>query len=237
MRIIPAMDILNGKCVRLTQGDYATSKVYDAHPLEMAKRIEAHGLKYLHLVDLDGARSNHIVNYDVLKDITSQTSLVVDFGGGLKSTEDVAIAFDNGAHQVTAGSIAADQPALFMDWIDQYGTEKIILGADSRNRMIAIHGWLTATDVDVIEFISSFADKGITHTICTDIGKDGMLKGPALDLYTAILATTPIHLIASGGIHTMHDLEQLKQLGCEGAIIGKAIYEGIISLKELSTLC
>ena len=237
MRIIPAMDILNGKCVRLTQGDYATSKVYDAHPLEMAKRIEADGLKYLHLVDLDGARSNHIVNYDVLKDITSQTSLVVDFGGGLKSTEDVAIAFDNGAHQVTAGSIAADQPALFMDWIDQYGTEKIILGADSRNRMLAIHGWLTVTDVDVIEFISSFADKGITYTICTDIGKDGMLTGPAFDLYKSILATTPIHLIASGGIHTMHDLEQLKQLGCEGAIIGKAIYEGIISLNELSTLC
>ncbi|MDZ4747979.1 MAG: 1-(5-phosphoribosyl)-5-[(5-phosphoribosylamino)methylideneamino]imidazole-4-carboxamide isomerase [Saprospiraceae bacterium] len=237
MRIIPAMDILNGKCVRLTQGDYATSKVYDAHPLDMAKRMEAHGLKYLHLVDLDGARSNHIVNHDVLKDITTQTSLVVDFGGGLKSTEDVSKAFDSGAHQVTAGSIAVDQPALFMDWVERYGSEKIILGADSRERMIATHGWLAATGVDVIDFISAFARKGVTHAICTDIGKDGMLKGPAFDLYIEILAATPIHLIASGGIHSLHDLEQLKQLGCQGAIIGKAIYEGIISFEELSTLC
>lgn len=237
MRIIPAMDILNGKCVRLTQGDYATSKVYDAHPLDMAKRMEAHGLRYLHLVDLDGARSNHVVNHDVLKDITSQTSLIVDFGGGLKSTEDVAIAFDNGAHQVTAGSIAADQPALFMDWVEHYGPEKIILGADSRDRLIATHGWLVDKGVDVVNFISAFAGQGVTCTICTDIGKDGMLSGPAFDLYRDILAATPIQLIASGGIHRMEDLAQLKELGCNGAIIGKAIYEGFISLKELSTIC
>lgn len=237
MRIIPAMDILNGKCVRLTQGDYATSIVYDAYPLEMAKRMEAHGLKYLHLVDLDGARSNHIVNYEVLKDIASQTSLIVDFGGGIKSTEDVAIAFDNGAHQITAGSIAVDKPTLFMEWIERYGHAKIILGADSRSRMIATHGWLAATGMDVVDFISTFSQKGVTHTICTDIGKDGMLSGPAFDLYTAILAATPIHLIASGGIQSINDLEQLKLLGCEGAIIGKAIYEGVISLKELSALC
>jgi phosphoribosylformimino-5-aminoimidazole carboxamide ribotide isomerase len=237
MRIIPAMDILNGKCVRLTQGDYATSKVYDANPLEMAKKMEAHGLRYLHLVDLDGARSNHIVNHDVLKDIASQTSLIVDFGGGLKSPEDVAIAFDNGAHQVTAGSIAVEQPALFLDWVDRYGAEKIILGADSRDRMIATHGWLASTQIDVVDFISAFVSKGVRYSICTDIGKDGMLTGPAFDLYSAILAKTPIHLIASGGIHSMHDLEQLKTLGCEGAIIGKAIYEGFISLKELSALC
>lgn len=237
MRIIPAMDILNGKCVRLTQGDYATSKIYDAHPLEMAKRIEAHGLKYLHLVDLDGARSKHIVNYEVLKDITFQTSLMVDFGGGIKSTEDVAIAFDNGACQVTAGSVAVEQPALFMEWVERYSPEKIILGADSRSRMIATHGWLAATGIDVIDFISGFEKKGVTHAICTDIGKDGMLTGPDFKLYSAILAATPIHLIASGGIHSIHDLEKLKQLGCHGAIIGKAIYEGIISLEELSALC
>lgn len=237
MRIIPAMDILHGKCVRLTQGDYATSKIYDAHPLEMAKRIESHGLKYLHLVDLDGARSKHIVNHEVLKDIASQTSLVVDFGGGIKSTEDVAIAFDNGASQVTAGSIAVEQPALFMEWVERYGPEKMILGADSRSRMIATHGWLAATGIDVIEFISGFVRQGVTHAICTDISKDGMLTGPDFELYTTILAATPIKLIASGGIHSMDDLEQLNQLGCHAAIIGKAIYEGFISLKELSTLC
>jgi phosphoribosylformimino-5-aminoimidazole carboxamide ribotide isomerase len=203
----------------------------------MAKKMEAHGLRYLHLVDLDGARSNHIVNHDVLKDIASQTSLIVDFGGGLKSPEDVAIAFDNGAHQVTAGSIAVEQPALFLDWVDRYGAEKIILGADSRDRMIATHGWLASTQIDVVDFISAFVSKGVRYSICTDIGKDGMLTGPAFDLYSAILAKTPIHLIASGGIHSMHDLEQLKTLGCEGAIIGKAIYEGFISLKELSALC
>lgn len=237
MRIIPAMDILNGKCVRLTQGEYASSKIYDTHPLDMAKRMEAHGLKYLHLVDLDGARSKHIVNHDVLKEIASQTSLVVDFGGGIKSTQDVAIAFDNGAYQVTAGSIAADQPNLFMEWIERYGAEKIILGADSRSRMIATHGWLATTGIDVVDFISTFSKKGVTHVVCTDIAKDGMLTGPSFDLYTTILTATPIHLIASGGIHSMQDLEQLKQLGCHGAIIGKAIYEGIISLKDLSTLC
>lgn len=237
MRIIPAMDILSGKCVRLTQGDYATSKVYDAHPVDMAKRLEAHGLKYLHLVDLDGARSNHIVNHQVLKDIASQTSLVVDFGGGIKSTEDIAIAFDNGANQITVGSIAADQPAWFMEWMERYGPEKIILGADSRSRMVATHGWLAPTGIDVVDFISGFEKKGVTHVICTDIGKDGMLAGPDFELYSAILAATPIHLIASGGIHSMHDLEQLNQLGCHGAIIGKAIYEGIISLEELSTIC
>jgi phosphoribosylformimino-5-aminoimidazole carboxamide ribotide isomerase len=237
MRIIPAMDILDGKCVRLTQGEYATSKIYDAHPLEMAKRIEAHGMKYLHLVDLDGARSNHIVNHDVLRDIASQTSLVVDFGGGLKSSEDVAIAFENGACQITAGSVAVEQPAMFMDWVERYGPEKIILGADSRSLMIATHGWLAATGINVVDFISGYARKGVTHTICTDIGKDGMLAGPAFDLYSAILAATPIHLIASGGIRSIRDLDQLKQMGCEGAIIGKAIYEGWISLKDLSAVC
>jgi phosphoribosylformimino-5-aminoimidazole carboxamide ribotide isomerase len=237
MRIIPAMDILNGQCVRLTQGDYATSKMYDAHPLEMAKRIEAHGLKYLHLVDLDGARSKHIVNHEVLKDIATQTSLVVDFGGGIKSTEDVAIAFDNGASQVTAGSIAVEQPALFMEWVERYGPEKMILGADSRSRMIATHGWLAATGIDVVDFIAGFVKQGVTHAICTDISKDGMLTGPDFELYATILTATPIKLIASGGVHSMRDLEQLNQLGCHGAIIGKAIYEGVISLKELSTLC
>lgn len=237
MRIIPAMDILHGQCVRLTQGNYATSTVYDAKPLDMAKRLEAHGLKYLHVVDLDGARSNHIVNHEVLKDIASQTSLVVDFGGGIKSTEDVVIAFDNGAHQITAGSVAADHPTLFMQWVESYGPEKIILGADSQSRMIATHGWLATTGIDVIDFIAGFQKKGVTHAICTDIGRDGMLTGPDFELYSAILATTPIHLIASGGIHSLHDLEKLKQMGCHGAIIGKAIYEGMISLEELSTLC
>lgn len=233
MKIIPAIDIIGGKCVRLTKGDYSTKKIYNENPLEVAKEFEAHGIRYLHLVDLDGAKSQHIVNHGVLHAITTQTSLQVDFGGGIKSDEDVRIAFDNGAMQITGGSIALQQPDLFLRWLNKYGAEKIILGADSHHRRIATHGWQQSSEVDVIDFIADYAGKGVRYTICTDISKDGMLEGPSLDLYKEILEKTDLHLIASGGISSVADLHALQQLGCEGAIIGKAIYEGKIKLNEL----
>ena len=233
MRIIPAIDIIGGKCVRLTKGDYSTKKIYNENPLEVAKEFEAHGIRYLHLVDLDGAKSQHIVNHGVLHAITTQTSLQVDFGGGIKSDEDVRIAFENGAVQITGGSIALQQPDLFLRWLNKYGAEKIILGADSHHRRIATHGWQQSSEVDVVDFITDYAGKGVRYTICTDISKDGMLEGPSLDLYKEILEKTDLHLIASGGITSVADLHALQQLGCEGAIIGKAIYEGKIKLREL----
>lgn len=237
MRIIPAIDIIDGKCVRLTKGDYATEKIYNIDPLEVAKEFEAHGIQYLHLVDLDGARAKQIINYKVLNTITSQTGLKVDFGGGLKSNEDLKIAFDNGASQITGGSIAVTNPQLFIEWIQTYGPEKIILGADCNNRKIATQGWLENTELDVVDFIKEYQAKGIAYVISTDINKDGMLQGAANELYTEILSKVNIKLIASGGVSNIADLEQLKAIGCEGAIIGKAIYEKNISLKELSKLC
>ena len=233
MRIIPAIDLIGGKCVRLTKGDYSTKKIYNENPLEVAKEFEAHGIRYLHLVDLDGAKSQHIVNHRILQAITTQTALQVDFGGGIKSDEDVRIAFDNGAKQITGGSIALRQPALFLRWLKEYGAEKIILGADSHHRRIATHGWQQQSETDVVDFIADYAGKGVRYTICTDISKDGMLEGPSLDLYKEILEQTDLHLIASGGISSVAELHALQQLGCEGAIIGKAIYEGKIRLKEL----
>jgi phosphoribosylformimino-5-aminoimidazole carboxamide ribotide isomerase len=233
MRIIPAIDIINGKAVRLTKGDYSTEKIYNESPLEVAKEFEAAGIQYLHLVDLDGAKSQHIVNYKVLQDIASKTNLKIDFGGGLKSNEDVKIAFENGATQITGGSIAATNPVLFLEWLAEYGPYKIILGADCLNRKIATQGWQENSETDVIDFIAEYQTKGIEHVICTDISKDGMLQGTSNDLYTEIINKVNVKLIASGGVSSLDDLVQLKALGCEAAIVGKAIYEGKISIEEI----
>ncbi|WP_352423590.1 1-(5-phosphoribosyl)-5-[(5-phosphoribosylamino)methylideneamino]imidazole-4-carboxamide isomerase [Proteiniphilum sp.] len=233
MRIIPAIDIIDGKCVRLTKGDYSTKKIYNEDPLEVAKEFEANGIRYLHVVDLDGARSKHIVNHKVLQDITSKTSLKVDFGGGIKSDEDIRIAFENGAAQITGGSIAVQQPDIFRQWLDRYGPEKIILGADSNNRKIATHGWMQQSELDVVDFISGYAREGVVYVICTDIQKDGMLQGTSNELYREIIEETGVKLIASGGVSSVDDLTVLEQLGCDGAIIGKAFYEGKIGLPEL----
>ena len=234
LRIIPAIDIINGKCVRLTKGDYTTQKIYRDNPLDVAKEFEDNGIKYLHLVDLDGAKSKHIVNYHILNEIATKTNLSVDFGGGIKSDEDIRIAFDNGAVQVTVGSVAAQNPEWFLYWLDLYGSDKIILGADSLHRKIATQGWQEQQETDVVDFISDYAQKGVTYVICTDISKDGMLAGPNTALYREILEKTNVKLIASGGISSIDDLIALQETGCEGAIIGKAIYEGKITLKELS---
>lgn len=237
MRIIPAIDIIDGKCVRLTKGNYDTKRIYNENPLEVAKRYEDAGLKYLHLVDLDGAKSNCVVNQDILYKIASQTTLKIDFGGGIKSDEDIKKAFENGAAQITAGSVAIKNPEMIINWISTYGSHKIILGADYNNRKIATNGWLEQTEKDIISFIKDYEAKGITTTICTDIAKDGMLQGPALPLYLEIITATKIKLIASGGVSSFRDIVRLKEIGCEGAIIGKAIYEGKITLKELRRLC
>lgn len=237
MRIIPAIDIINGKCVRLTKGDYSTQKIYNENPLEIAKEFEDSGIQYLHLVDLDGAKSKHIVNHKILREIATQTKLKIDFGGGLKSNEDLKIAFENGASQITGGSIAANDPALFLEWLTIYGGEKIILGADCINRKIATHGWMESSEIDVVDFINEYKKKGVNYVICTDIAKDGMLQGTSNELYTEILNKTKIALIASGGVSSIADLVKLKEMKCEGAIIGKAIYEKKITLKELRELC
>ena len=234
MRIIPAIDLIDGKCVRLSKGDYATQKTYNKHPLEVAKAFEDHGIEYLHLVDLDGAKSKHIVNHKVLENIASKTSLKIDFGGGLKSDEDLRIAFECGANQITGGSIAVKQPEVFEQWITKYGSEKIILGADVQNKRIATNGWLETSEHQLVDFVQSYQNKGIQYVICTDISKDGMLQGPAFELYEELLQKQPqIKLIASGGISTFEELPKLANLGCEGTIIGKAIYENKIALKDL----
>ena len=237
MRIIPAIDIIDGKCVRLTKGDYDTKKVYNENPLEVAKEFEANGIEYLHLVDLDGAKSKHIVNHNILESIASKTNLKVDFGGGLKSDDDLRIAFECGANQITGGSIAANNPDIFLKWLSTYGSDKIILGADCSDRKIATNGWLEASELDVVDFIKDYESKGIQYVICTDISKDGMLQGTSNELYTEIVSKSDVKLIASGGVSSMKDLELVKEIGCEGAILGKAIYEGKITLKELQKLC
>lgn len=237
MRIIPAIDIINGKCVRLTKGDYTTQKIYNENPLEVAKYFEDSGIQYLHLVDLDGAKSNQIINHKVLYQIATKTKLKIDFGGGLKQRKDLEIAFENGANQITGGSIAVKNPVEFVEWLTEFGSEKIILGADCLNRKIATHGWLETSELDVIDYISDYVSKGISTVICTDIAKDGMLQGTSNDLYATILEKTKVNLIASGGVTTISDLELLKAIGCEAAIIGKALYEGTIKIENLRELC
>lgn len=236
MRIIPAIDIIDGQCVRLSKGDYNTKKIYNENPLEVAKKFEAHGIEYLHLVDLDGAKSKHIVNHKVLEQIASKTSLKIDFGGGLKTDDDLRIAFESGAKQITGGSIAVKDTAIFTRWIETYGADKIILGADALDEKVAISGWQEESKEELLPFIQAYQEKGIQYVICTDISKDGMLEGPSFDLYENILGTTTdLKLIASGGISTFDELPKLAELGCEGTIIGKAIYENRISLKQLET--
>lgn len=234
MRIIPAIDIIEGKCVRLSKGDYATKKVYNENPLEIALEFEGHGIEFLHLVDLDGAKSKHIVNHKVLEKIASKTELKIDFGGGLKSDEDLKIAFESGATQITGGSIAVKEPDIFKSWLIKYGTDRIILGADAHHEKVAVNGWLEESDKELIPFIQEYRKVGASYIICTDISKDGMLQGPSFELYEKILKMVPdINLIASGGISTFDEIPRLDELGCEGTIIGKAIYEGRISLKQL----
>lgn len=234
MRIIPAIDIIEGKCVRLSKGDYNTKKVYNENPLEVAKAFEAHGIEYLHLVDLDGAKASHIVNHKVLETIATHTSLKIDFGGGLKTDEDLRIAFESGARQITGGSIAVKQPDIFKDWLVKFGLSKIILGADAHHEKIAISGWQEESDEELIPFVQRYMNEGVSYVICTDIAKDGMLEGPSFELYQKMLKELPeMKLIASGGISNFEELPKLAALGCEGTIIGKAIYEQKISLKQL----
>lgn len=236
MRIIPAIDIIEGNCVRLTKGDFGTKKIYNENPLDVAKEFEDIGIQYLHLVDLDGAKSKRIVNYKTLELIASNTNLKIDFGGGLKSDIDLKIAFESGANQITGGSIAVQKPELFSSWVQKYG-DKIILGADCINRKIATNGWLKTSELDVLEFILKFEKRSVKSVICTDISKDGMLSGPSIELYKDLISNTNTELIASGGVSSIRDLLDLKSIGCEGAIIGKAIYEGKVKLKELRELC
>ena len=238
MRIIPAIDIIDGKCVRLTKGDYNTKKIYNENPLEVAKEFEAAGIEFLHVVDLDGAKASQIINYKVLEQIASKTNLKIDFGGGLKSNKDLEIAFNSGANQITGGSIAVKNSDIFESWIEKYGAQKIILGADfypdSAGGKIATNGWQEESTLELIPFIKRYQDKGIQYVICTDISKDGMLQGPSFDVYKKIISEVKnVKLIASGGISTFDELPRLAENGCEGVIIGKAIYEKKISLKQL----
>ena len=234
MRIIPAIDIINGECVRLSKGDYNKKTVYSKNVLDVAKNFEDNGIQFLHLVDLDGAKENRIINYKTLELISSKTSLAIDFGGGLKSEEDIKIAFENGAKQVTLGSVAIKNPELFLKSLEKYGSEKIILGADARKEKIAVSGWLEESKMNIYDFIKEKTESGIQYVISTDIDKDGMLEGPSFDLYEKIIAENPnIKLIASGGITSASDLEKLISIGCEGAFIGIALYENRITFNDL----
>lgn len=234
MYIIPAIDIIEGKCVRLTQGDYEQKKVYNEDPLEVALEFEGEGIQRLHLVDLDGAKAKKIINYKILEKIAAKTTLHIDFGGGLKSDEDLRIAFESGARQVTGGTIAVKKPTIFLNWLKEHGQEKIILGADFKDQKIAVSGWQEKSEFELFDFLKDYIEKGVKYTISTDVSKDGLLQGSAISTYTQIRKELPdLALIASGGITNMEELEQLEQIGCFGAIIGKAIYEGKLSLKDL----
>ena len=235
MRIIPAIDLIEGKCVRLTQGDYKQKKIYNEKPLEVAKEFEDAGLLYLHLVDLDGAKAKKIVNWKTLETITSRTSLQVDFGGGVQSDDDLRVVFECGAKQVTGGSIAVKNTDLFENWLSQYGGEKIILGADARNERVAVSGWEEGTDIWVYDFVQKWVEKGVKYTISTDVAKDGLLQGPSFDLYKNLQDQCPnLRIIASGGVSSVADLEKLAEQNIFGVIVGKAIYEGRISLSALT---
>jgi len=235
MDIIPAIDLIDGKCVRLSQGDYDRKTTYNENPLEVAKAFEDHGIRRLHLVDLDGAKAHHIVNHRVLENISTHTSLIIDFGGGLKTDEDLRIAFECGAQMITGGSIAVKSPDVFESWITQFGAEKIILGADVKEEKIAVTGWTEETELFLLPFLENYINKGIQRVICTDISKDGMLQGPSTELYKKILTSFPdLYLVASGGVSSLADLEALAEAGLPAVIFGKAIYEGRIALKDLS---
>lgn len=237
MEIIPAIDIIDGKCVRLTQGDYNQKKIYNEHPLEVAKEFEDAGLTRLHLVDLDGAKAGQVRNWKVLEAIAGKTSLVVDFGGGVKAEKDVAIILNSGAAFVTVGSIAVKDETTFSSWLEKYGSDKFLLGADVKDEKIAVHGWQETTDVWIYDFIQKYVDKGVQHIFCTDVAKDGALQGPSIDLYKSIIEKFPdLHFIASGGVSSMDDVFQLQNINCKGVIIGKAIYEGRVQLAELTKL-
>ena len=234
IELIPAIDIIEGKCVRLTQGDYSTRKVYNGDPLEVAKMLEDNGIRRLHVVDLDGAREGRIINYRTLDRIASRTSLIIDFGGGLKGESDVEIAFESGAQMITGGSIAVREPETFGAWIDKFGSERILLGADAKDRKIAIGGWRETTDVELIPFIEGYYKKGITKVVCTDIARDGMLQGPSVELYKEIREAIPtLYIIASGGVSSVADIERLEEAGIPAVIFGKALYEGRIQLRDL----
>jgi 1-(5-phosphoribosyl)-5-[(5-phosphoribosylamino)methylideneamino] imidazole-4-carboxamide isomerase (EC 5.3.1.16) len=235
IELIPAIDIINGKCVRLTKGDYARKTVYNEDPVAQAKEFEQLGFRRLHVVDLDGAKSKHIVNDRVLRAITSETRLTVDFGGGIKTDEDIEKAFEAGAAMVTAGSIAVTQPELFIDWLDRYGAERMILGADVRNGKVSINGWKEDSQEDLLPFLQHYVDAGVRHVLCTEISKDGTLEGPAIALYRDIMAHYPaLHLIASGGVSSSNDIQQLDEAGIPAVVFGKAWYEGKIDINELN---
>ena len=234
IELIPAIDIIDGKCVRLSQGDYGTKKVYNENPLEVAKEFEAHGIRRLHVVDLDGAKSKHVVNYRTLEMIASRTSLIIDFGGGIKTDEDMLIAFENGAQMVTLGSVAVKNPELFKKWLHQYGAEKIILGADAKDKRIAVSGWMEDSHQALIPFLHDYTQEGIYKVLCTDISKDGMLQGPSIALYGEIMQAFPeMHLIASGGVSCLEDIIALDEAGIPAVVFGKALYEGRITMKDL----
>lgn len=235
IEIIPAIDIMHGKCVRLTQGDYTRRKIYNEHPLEVARQFEDAGLKRLHLVDLDGAREGTVKNWNILESIASKTSLLIDFGGGIGSSDDLRITFESGAGFATIGSMAVKNESILRDWMLLYGPEKFILGADVREEKISITGWTVDTEILVFDFIKKYKEAGIRQIFCTDIKMDGTMKGPSLDLYKKILRRFPdLHFIASGGIRSLDDIIRLEETGCRGAIVGKAIYEGLITLKDLA---
>ena len=237
IELIPAIDLIDGKCVRLTKGDYNQKKIYNENPVEIAKGFEEMGFQRLHVVDLDGARSKHIVNVDVLRAITTETHLTVDFGGGIKSEDDIEKAFANGASMVTIGSIAVTQPELFLKWLDQYGADKLILGADVKNGMISINGWKEYSAEQLLPFLKKYIDHGVKNVLCTEISKDGTLQGPALSLYREIMAAYPqLHLIASGGVSSNEDIIALEQAGIPAVVFGKAFYEGRINIPELLTI-
>jgi len=234
IKIIPAIDIIGGKCVRLSQGNYKRKIIYNEDPLEVAKMFEASGIQRLHLVDLDGAKAHHIVNYKVLERIAMNTSLVIDFGGGLKSNKDLEIAFEAGADMITGGSIAVKDPEILLSWIESYGSDRIILGADASNKKIAVAGWTEDSGLDLFDFVQHWMNKGIDKVISTDISRDGMMQGPALQLYQEILQKNPgIYLIASGGVASAQDILDLEKIGVPAVIVGKAIYEGKISPEEI----
>ncbi len=235
IELIPAIDLIDGKCVRLSQGDYTSKKVYNENPLEVARMLEDVGIRRLHVVDLDGAASRHVVNYPVLERLATHTSLVIDFGGGVKSDEDLAIAFGSGAQMVTGGSIAVTDPELFCRWIQRYGPERIILGADVRDGRIAVNGWKEESSLDLYAFLDDYVRKGIRKVICTDIARDGMLQGPSVELYKAMgQRHEALEVIASGGVGGMDDIRKLDEAGVPGVIFGKALYEGRITLEELA---